>query len=149
MSTVDYDGLAWTRGDVEFVFYVYDDDQEDPRFSFWMYTADGETGMSLFEKPPDGEGKWLCPERKSEYDGTQPTEELRRIMAMLLGDGVEAGGVRQLPAHEEHMFRYIHGTAAENPDALPGPVWAFMQDCEREFSASGRDSEAEQNGGGQ
>lgn len=146
MKQVDYEGLAWTKGDTEFAFYIYEDeDPSDPRFSFWMYSDDA--GMSLFERPPDGQGKWLCPERKSDSDSVPPSEEFKQIMAMLMGDGVDAGGVRQLPPHEEYLFRCIHGTAEENPEAIPGPIWAFMSECEREYRIADSSQNGNRSGG--
>ena len=113
--------------DAEFVFYVYDDDPEDPRFSFWMETGDG--GMSLYERPPDGAGMWLDPDPGSDHDAVPPTDGLRDAVAELLNDGIGVDEVADLPAHERYFLQVIHGTNDENPGAIPGPVWHWMERC--------------------
>lgn len=124
-------------GDVttEYVFYIYDDDPEDPRFSFWIETSEAG-GMSLYERPPDGEGKWLKPSKGSDYGAVEPTDELRKYVAKFVaGDGVPAEDVHDLPAHERHFFQVIHGTIDEKPHAVPDPVWEWMNDCVKEVTA--------------
>lgn len=116
----------------EYEFYIYDDDDPtDPRFSFWMYFEDAG-GMCLYDRPPEGAGMWLSPERDSDYTPTKPTDEFKEVLADLLGDGVDAGAVAELPAHEEYFFRVIHGTVDENPDGIPDPVWRWMHACAKE-----------------
>jgi len=118
----------------DFVFYVYDDDDpDDPRFSFWMEMDD--TGMSLYERPPDGEGKWLKPSSDSDYGGVEPSEDLKRVIAALLEDGIDGEKIVELPPHERHFVQVIHGTNVQNPDAIPGPVWSWMHTCAEEVEA--------------
>lgn len=118
-----------------YVFYVYDDDPEDPRFSFWIETAEAG-GMSLFERPPDGAGMWLKPSKDDEHDAVEPSDELRQLVAeFVAGDGVPASRVQQLPAHERHFFEVVHGTIREKPDAIPDPVWDWMEGSVTEVTA--------------
>ena len=114
----------------EFVFYVYDDDADDPRFSFWMEF--GDSGMSLYERPPDGAGMWLDPEPGSDHDAVAPSDDLRDAVAELLDDGIDAEVVETLPAHERYFLQVIHGTNVENPGGIPGPVWHWMERCAAE-----------------
>lgn len=115
--------------DHEFVFYLYDEDPDDPRFSFWIETPDGE-GMSLYERPPDGAGMWLKPSKGSDHDAAEPTPELQAVaVEMLHGDGVPAERVDDLPPHERHFVQVLHGTNVQNPDAIPAPVFAWVDSC--------------------
>jgi len=108
-----------------YVFYTYNDSDDDPRFSFWMLM--GGHGMSLYERPPDGQGMWLKPNIDSDYDPTEPTDALGDIAADLVGQReVSLERVEELPTHERHFVKVIHGTIDKNPDAVPGPVWAWM-----------------------
>lgn len=109
----------------EFVFYVYDDDPDDPRFGFWLETEDGE-GMSLYERLPDGDGMWLKPSKGSDYGAVEPSADLKSAIEGLLGDGVSVDAINDLPAHERYFVQVIHGTIDENPDAIPAPVWGWM-----------------------
>lgn len=115
----------------EFVFYLYDEDEEDPRFSFWLETTDG-SGMSLYERPPDGHGMWLKPSQGSDHDAVEPTDELKEIVAALLEDEIPVERLFDLPAHERYFVQLIHGTIDENPDAIPNPVWGWMHDSAEE-----------------
>jgi hypothetical protein len=117
----------------EFVFYVYDDDPDDPRFSFWI--EGDETGRSLYERPPDGRGMWLDPEIGSDYGSVEPTRELKRVIAGLLDGGVDSEDIIDLPPHERHFVQVLHGTNVDNPGGIPGPVWDWMERCESEVSA--------------
>jgi hypothetical protein len=112
----------------DFVFYVYDDDPEDPRFSFWLETGDG--GMSLYERPPDGEGMWLDPEPGSDYGQVEPSDELRGVVHDLIREGVDTERVAELPAHERHFVQVISGTIEEAEDRIPSPVWHWIHRCE-------------------
>jgi len=111
----------------EFVFYIYDYDEDDPRFSFWVETKDD--GMSLYERPPDGQGMWLKPSKGSDHDSVEPSDELETVVAQLLESGVEAERVKELSPHERYFVQSIHGTIEKNPDAVPGPVYDWMQEC--------------------
>jgi len=118
----------------EFVFYTYNDDGDDPRFSFWIETSDG-SGMSLYERPPDGHGMWLKPSEGSDHDAVDPTPQLKEVVAELVNDnGVPAGKIHDLPAHERYFVQVIHGTVNEHPDAMPDPVWGWMHDCAEEVA---------------
>jgi hypothetical protein len=117
----------------EFVFYVYEDDPDDPRFSFWR--EGDETGRSLYERPPDGRGMWLDPEIGSDYGSVEPTDDLKRVIAGLLDGGVDGEEIMELPAHERHFVQVLHGTNVDNPGAIPGPVWDWMERCESEAAA--------------
>jgi len=117
----------------EFVFYLYDDDPDNPRFSFWL--EGDETGRSLYERPPDGVGMWLDPEVGGEYEPVNPTDELKRVIAALLNDGIDGKEILELPAHELHFVQVLHGTNVENPGAIPEPVWDWMIQCESEVLA--------------
>jgi len=121
----------------EFVFYIYsDEDPEDPRFSFWLETSDGE-GMSLYERLPDGKGMWLKPSEGSDYGAVEPTADLKAVIADLInGESLPVERVVELPPHERYFVQVIHGTVDENPDAIPEPVWGWMHD-----TAAGVESE--------
>ena len=115
--------------DREFVFYIYEDDEVDPRFSFWLETSDGN-GMSLYERPPDGAGMWLKPSAGSDHDSVAPTDELKAVVAKLLDSDVSADAVHSLPPHERYFVQVIHGTINEvSADNIPDPVWGWMWDC--------------------
>jgi len=117
----------------EFRFYVYRDNPDAPRFSFWVVI--GDTGMSLFERPPDGRGMWLSPDSEgSMYEYQTPTDELKSVLAALMGDGVDRDRVENLAPHERHFAEVIIGTVDEKPEAVPGPVWDFMHDCKDEIT---------------
>lgn len=124
---------AQLGGGTEHIFYVYEQDVEDPRFSFWIETEEAG-GMALYDRPPEGAGMWLDPNDESDYDGVDPTEAFEEVVAALLGDGVDAGKVAELPPHEEYFFRVIHGTIDENPDGVPNAIWAYMHDCAEEVA---------------
>ncbi|TSD15092.1 hypothetical protein DP107_04355 [Haloglomus irregulare] len=119
--------------DVEYRFYVYDDeDPTDPRYAFYMRVRDGGE-LPLYDRPPEGEGMWHDPEPGSDqYGAVAPTTAFKEIVTGLLGDGVDAGEVAALPAHEEHFARVVHGTANQSPDNLPDPVWSFVHRCRQE-----------------
>ena len=120
----------------EFVFYIYDDEQDsdDPRFSFWLETSDGN-GMSLYERLPDGKGMWLKPSEGSDYGAVEPTSGLKNAVADLVSGGqVATQWLTQLPSHEQYFVQTIHGTVEENPDAIPDPVWGWMHDCAEEVA---------------
>lgn len=113
----------------EFVFYVYDDDPDDPRFGFWL-EFDDRTGMSLYERTPEGAGMWLKPSAGSDHDATTPTDELEAIVAELVNtDGVPAKRVDDLPSHERFFVGVIHGTIEQKPDGVPDPVYTWMNEC--------------------
>ena len=118
----------------EYVFYVYDDNPDDPRFSFWMQHPERGIETPLFGRPPDGEGKWLDPEMGgSDYAGTDASNGLRVALADLIEyKEVKTERVEELPAHESAFVRYITGTIEEHPGSLPAPVWDFMHECHRE-----------------
>jgi hypothetical protein len=115
----------------EFEFFVYEDG-EDPRFSFWMQLE--SEGMCLYDRPPEGAGMWLSPDRESDYEAVTPTEELREIVAAMLGDGFEAERLDGLPDHERYFVQVLHGTVEENPDGVPAPVWHWMHECASEVA---------------
>lgn len=115
-------------GGTEYVFFIYEEDVTDPRFSFWLQTEEAG-GMALYDRPPEGAGMWLDPEPGSDYDPLEPTDEFEECLAELIRDGVDAGRVAELPSHEEYFYRVIHGSIDENPDGIPNPVWAYMHDC--------------------
>ena len=123
-----------TSDDSEFVFYVYNDDDEDPRFSFWYLFED--SGMSMYERPPDGQGMWLKPSQDSDYGGEQPTDALREVIAQLMGDGIHTDALDELPAYERHFVQVIHGTVEQNPDGIPNPVWSWMYECADQLAES-------------
>jgi len=116
--------------DTEFEFFVYEDDEDDPRFSFWMQLE--SEGMCLYDRPPEGAGMWLSPDRESDYEPETPTDDLREIVAALLGGGFEATRLADLPSHEQYFVQVLHGTVEENPDGLPAPVWHWMHECAAE-----------------
>lgn len=122
--------MSASDADPEFEFFVYENDFDDPRFSFWLQLE--EEGMCLYDRPPEGAGMWLKPDRESDYDPEVPSEDLREIVAALLGDGFEASRLEDLPAHERHFVQVLHGTVDENPDGVPAPVWHWMHDCAAE-----------------
>jgi hypothetical protein len=113
----------------EFEFFVYDDDPDDPRFSFWA--QHGDSGVCVYDRPPEGVGMWLKLKRDSDYDAVKPSDELIDIVARSRSESVEPEAVEALPPHERYFFQAIHGTATENPEAIPAPVWEFIDDCER------------------
>lgn len=118
----------------EFVFYLYEQDADDPRFSFWIETSDAG-GMSLYERPPDGAGMWLKPSEGSDHDAVEPSAELKRVIAEFIGgDGVPVERVDELPVHEKYFVQVLHGTIEDNPDAVPDPVWGWMHDCAEEVA---------------
>jgi len=120
------------QGVVNFVFYVYDDDEDDPRYSFWLERD--ETGRSLYERPPDGRGMWLDPEIGGDYASVEPTEDLKQVIAGLLNGGIDGGQITDLPAHERDFVQVLHGTNTNNPGGIPAPVWDWMERCESEVS---------------
>ena len=120
--------------DHEFVFYLYEQDEDDPRFSFWLETSDG-SGMLLYERPPDGHGMWLKPSEGSDHDAVEPSDELKEIIAELMGNDVDADRVHGLEPHERYFVQVVHGTVEQNPDAIPDPVWGWMHDVSEEVSA--------------
>jgi len=120
----------------EFVFYLYDEDEDDPRFSFWIETSDG-SGMSLYERPPDGHGMWLKPSEGSDHDAVEPTDDLKAVIAELLAGDVSADRVHDLEPHERYFVQVIHGTVDQNPDAIPEPVWGWMHDAAEERTDTG------------
>jgi len=113
--------------DYSYVFYIYEDDEEDPRFSFWMESE--SDGISLYERPPDGQGMWLKIDTGSDYGKVVPTDEFESIIAGLMGDGVDGTRVDDLPSHERFFTKAIFGTIEQNPDAIPGPVWNYLHEC--------------------
>lgn len=115
--------------DEEFVFYVYEDDFEDPRFSFWLEVPADGTGMCLYDRPPEGDGMWLDPEIGGDYGAVEPTDEFEQVLAQLMGDGIDAGRLADLPAHEDYFVRVIHGTIDENADGIPNVVWSYLHEC--------------------
>lgn len=115
----------------EFVFYIYDDDPEDPRFSFWIETTNAG-GMSLYERPPEGAGMWLKPETGSDHSSVEPSDEFEAVIADLMDGGLEGARILELPPHERHFVQVIYGTVEENPDAIPEPVWGYMHDVAEE-----------------
>ncbi|ELY96523.1 hypothetical protein C484_00820 [Natrialba taiwanensis DSM 12281] len=118
----------------EFVFYLYEEDEEDPRFSFWLETSDG-SGMSLYERLPDGQGMWLKPSEGSDHGAVEPTDELKAVISELMANDVSADRVHDLAPHERHFVQGIHGTVDQNPDAIPNPVWGWMHDAAEEVEA--------------
>lgn len=128
MST-DHDTRDVTRppDGHEFVFYIYEQDADDPRFSFWLERDD--QGLSLYERPPDGNGMWLKPEVGSDHDAVAPTEAFERVVAGLMHGGVDGAAVHDLPGHERYFVESILGTIEKDPDALPAPVWGYLNDC--------------------
>jgi hypothetical protein len=124
--------MSDSNTDFEYVFYVYDQDETDPRFSFWMETEN--SGISLFERPPDGQGMWLNPNDESSYSGTEPTQKFEWAIAALMGDGIEGSELVDLPGHERYFISVVHGTVDENPDAIPNPVWEYMHDCKERYT---------------
>lgn len=121
----------------DWAFYVYDGAVEDPRFSFWLEYRDEGTGMCLYDRPPEGDGMWLDPDIGGDYEPQEPTTEFEQVLSSLLGDGVDAGKVAALPAHEEYFIRVIHGTVEENPGGLPNMVWSYMHDCRERWPEAG------------
>jgi hypothetical protein len=117
---------------VNFVFYVYDDDEDDPRYSFWLERD--ERGRSLYERPPDGRGMWLDPDIGGDYEPVEPTEDLKQVIAGMLNAGIDGGEIIDLPAHERHFVQVLHGTNSDKPGAIPAPVWGWMKRCESEVS---------------
>ena len=109
----------------DYAFYIYEDDPEDPRFSFWMHVEDGN-GLSLYERPPEGHGMWLKVEEGSDHERVEPSDSLKGVIADLLDDGVEGGEILDLPPHERYFVQVIHGTVEDNPDSIPAPVWHWM-----------------------
>jgi len=116
--------------EAEFEFFVYDD--EEARYSFWMQM--GDAGMALYDRPPEGHGMWLSPERDSDYEPETPSEELREIAAKLVAkEQVPTEKIGDLEPHEKHFVQVIHGTVNNEPDSLPDPVWGWMHDCKDEM----------------
>jgi len=118
----------------EFEFYVYEQDDEDPRFSFWV--QHGDTGFCVYDRPPEGVGMWLKLERESDYEPSPPSEGLKHALGAVMNGGVDAEVVEALPPHERHFFQVVYGTTEEHPDAIPAPVWDFMHRCADEVSDS-------------
>lgn len=114
------------NGDYQMVFYVYESDVEDPRFSFWLENLDEESGVCLYDRPPEGAGMWLDPDIGGDYEPTTPTDDFEQVLADLMGDGVDAGKVAELPSHEEYFFRVIHGTIDANPEGVPEAIWTYL-----------------------
>lgn len=121
-----------SRNETEYEFFVYEDG-DDPRYSFWMQV--GDSGMCLYDRPPEGAGMWLKPERDSEYDPTKPTDELKDILGMLLRQGVDGERLDDLPPHEQYFAQAIVGSVNEDPDKLPAPIWDFLHHCAAEVNA--------------
>jgi len=112
--------------DTEFVFFVYSDTQDDPRFSLWAQRP--EWGVSMYERNPEDSATWQKLDRDADYDEIEPTDELRGILHdFAKGKRVDARVVKDLPAHEEYFIRALHGTDRENPSAIPEPVIEWMR----------------------
>jgi len=113
----------------EFGFYVYEQDEDDPRFSFWGYVNGG--GMPLFEHQPNDHAMWQSPEKsKTEFEFQKPTDELKSILHDIFTDGVDTDRVQSLAPHEREFVSYIHGTLEESEYGLPTPVWNWINfDC--------------------
>lgn len=102
-------------------FYVYgEDDAGDPLFSFWVNLSD-DTGVCLYERN-QGAGKWLSTHHSDdEYQGVPPSDELKDILADIVGTGggVDADRVHALPDHERYFFQVVHGTIEQKNYAPP------------------------------
>lgn len=119
-----------TDAHVEYTFYVYEQDEDDPRFSFWLEMADAG-GMALYDRPPEGAGMWLCPEQKTDYESTAPSTAFEDVIGELAAGGIDADRLDDLAAHERYFVQVLHGTIAENPDGIPEPVWVYIDECRR------------------
>jgi len=122
-----------STSETEYKFYLYEQDPDDPRFSFWM-SLDGAGEMALYDRPPEGDGMWLCPDDNSDYGGQAPSETFENLLGQLMGNGIDVGELTTLPPHEEYFVRVIHGTVEQNPDGIPSPLWAYMHDCHEELA---------------
>lgn len=112
----------------EFVFYVYDDSPDDPRFSLWV--EGNMRGRSLFELPPDGEGMWLKPSNdESEFPSVKATDELEQVLGKLGTGGVDGSEINDLDSHERRFVEAIYGTVQDDPDKIPAPVWNWIERC--------------------
>jgi len=85
--------------------------------------------MSLYERPPDGAGMWLKPSEGSDHDAVEPTDELKDVVANLMDSDVSAERVHRLDPHERYFVQVLHGTIEQNAEAIPDPVWSWMNDC--------------------
>lgn len=119
-------------------FYIYEESEDDPRFSFWM-SVDGAGEMCLYDRPPEGAGMWLSPDENSDHGYQEPSEVFEQTIAQLLGDGIDVAKLQDVEPHEEYFIRVIHGTVDENPDGIPDPVWAYMHDCKERFAGENDD----------
>lgn len=114
----------------EWEFFVYDKDAQ--RYSLWL--QQGDEGVCLYDRPPEGDGMWLSPERDTDKDPVEPSEHLKTLLGELVGqENVEQTEVQVLDAHERHFFEVVHDTANENPDGIPYPVWDWMWGCREEL----------------
>jgi len=112
----------------EYYFYVYKEDEEDPRFGFW--TGADSIEFSLFERTPE-QGVWLSNEQKSsdEYERRAPTEDFERILgALAAGKKVGVDDINDLPPHEEFFAHSFAGTVQEKgQEAIPNGVLGYAE----------------------
>lgn len=121
MSLLDYhEPESWR-------FYRYGtDDEGEPLFSFWMNIGPN-TGVCLYERN-QGAGKWLSTQHDDEdYDGEPPSDELKDILAEIVGTGgsVEGERIHALPDHERYFFQVVHGTI-EQKGRAPDELMLFL-----------------------
>lgn len=107
--------------DTEFVFFVYDDDPDDPRYSLWAQRP--EWGVSMYERNREGQATWQKLKRDADYDEVAPSDDLRDILTdFVCGEAVDVDRITDLDPHEDHFVRAVHGTDKANPSAFPEPV---------------------------
>ena len=120
------------EGETEFVFFVYDDTPEDPRYSLWAQRDDW--GVSLYDHTPQGVGIWNKLERDSDYDAETPTETLREMLGeYAAGDRIDVRWLDDLPPHERHFVKCIHGTVNGKEEAVPEPVIRWLSRLADEY----------------
>lgn len=116
-------------GEVEYVFYIYDEEPEDIRYAFWAHMED--IAVSLFERTPDN-GIWINHDPvKSDYAGVEPTETLREVIGDLFTEeGLDPEIFEELPEHEKDFVGLIYGTITEE-GTIPDMMWEFLRECKK------------------
>jgi len=111
--------------DPDWYFFVYDEDEEDPRYSVWVQGNAIE--IPVFSHQPDETCEWMDLRPSYGAERVAMSDDCKTVLSELLVAG-ETELFDELPPWERSFVNGIF-EQAQTDDGLPNPVKGLVSEC--------------------
>ena len=114
---------------IEWRFYLYDEDDKDPRYSVWI--LNGEVEIPVFSHQPDEDVVWYDLTPAYGDESTPLSDEFRDVLGGLLLEG-EGSTDKELPPWEMSFLNLLL-KQSQTDEGLPEPANQLVRESVEQY----------------